>query len=667
MDVVRHIDPQTARDLPDKEWLVANGLGGYACGTLTGALTRRYHGLLIAALPAPLGRTMMLHHLGETVVLPGGTYFTLNGEDGEAGALVDFRLEWGLPMWRYEAHGAVVEKRVVMPHQQNTAFATWRLVSGPGPVEMEIRPWTQFRGHDDTLDRCAEGVPVVTADQGRFEIALAGYPPLRLKLDGDEARFALDEGESIEGFYRIEADRGYPSRARLWSPGVLRARLCTQPVTLLASAEPWHVALALTADEARAFELERRRRLVSLANPELRHGAAAELVLAADSFLVVPRTRVRDQTRARSQGEDVRTVIAGYHWFADWGRDTMISLPGLTLVTGRPDEARWILSTFAHYVRDGLIPNDFPDRSLDGKYNTADATLWFFHAIDKYLEATGDRRMLHRLLPVLTSILDHHRAGTHYNIGVDPADGLLRQGAEGLQLTWMDAKVEDWVVTPRRGKAVELNALWYNALRLMEGWLRDTGDDGRAAQAAADAERVRRSFNQRFWNPAAGWLFDVVDGEDGGDDPSCRPNQIFAVSLAHPVLDADRWEAVVETVRSKLLTPLGLRSLDPGHPDYKPRYFGNLRARDAAYHQGTVWAWLIGHYVDAWLRLHPADGHAEARRLLEGLIPHLDDVGVGSIAEVFDADPPFVPRGCISQAWSVAEWLRAWVRSAPTA
>jgi hypothetical protein len=366
--------------------------------------------------------------------------------------------------------------------------------------------------------------------------------------------------------------------------------------------------------------------------------------------------------RAHAAGDEVRTVVAGYHWFTDWGRDTMIALEGLTMATGRETEAGYILRTFAHYIRDGLFPNLFPEGQKEGLYHTADATLWFFHAVDRYLAATGDRITLRPLLRKLRAIVDCHIGGTHFGIRVDPEDGPLRQGQEGNQLTWMDAKVDDWVVTPRRGKTVEINALWYDALRLLESWERDEHGEAAAARLATLAERARASFNQRFWHAEGGHLYDVVDGEHG-DDAACRPNQIFAISLRHPVLVEERWASVLDVVRERLLTPVGLRSLAPGHPDYKPRYFGDLRARDAAYHQGTVWMWLIGPFIDAWLRVHPEDREG-ARRFLEGAIAALDMYCIGTLAEVFDAEPPFTPRGCVAQAWSVAEVLRAWVKTA---
>jgi predicted glycogen debranching enzyme len=386
------------------------------------------------------------------------------------------------------------------------------------------------------------------------------------------------------------------------------------------------------------------------------------LVLAADQFIITPAGRVADAARAHAAGDEERSIIAGYPWFTDWGRDTMISLEGLTLTTGRHVEAGWILRAFARAIKDGLVPNLFPEGEHRGLYHTADATLWFFHALDRYLELTHDRATLVLLLPKLLDIIEHHRRGTHFGIGVDPRDGLLRQGQEGYQLTWMDAKVGDWVVTPRRGKAVEINALWYNALRLLEAWVCEDQGEGASRHLNEAAEQARASFNARFWYGGGGYLYDVIDGPQG-DDPACRPNQVLAISLRHPILNQNRWEPVIAVVRERLLTPVGLRSLAPDDPHYQPRYDGDLRARDAAYHQGTVWPWLIGPFIEAWLRIHPED-RTGARGFLEGLVPHLGEACLGSISEIFDAEPPFTPRGCVAQAWSVAEMLRCWVKTA---
>jgi predicted glycogen debranching enzyme len=522
-----------------------------------------------------------------------------------------------------------------------------------------------FRGHEMAVDAGYTEHCRLTVMGQRIEVQsenLQQLPPLRMTLLGREAQLVLEGGRYEEFFYRLEAARGYASRGRVWTPGRFRAELRPgEECTLVASTESWDTIQALPPEQARVSEQARREKLIAQAHPAARSGRAAELVLAADQFIIAPFSRQADAARATAEGDQARTVIAGYHWFTDWGRDTMISLEGLTLCTGRAAEAGYILRTFLHYVKDGLIPNMFPEGKNDGLYHTADATLWFFHAMERYVQATGDRLTLRHAIPTFLSIVEHHLRGTRFNIGVDPADGLLKQGAEGYQLTWMDAKVEGWVVTPRRGKAVEINALFYNALKLMERWLREEGDDARAGEMARHAQRARESFNRRFWNPETNCLFDVVDTEGGGNDPSIRPNQVFAISLPYPVLDEERWRPVLEVAQRLLVTPVGLRSLAPGSPDYKPYYDGDLRSRDAAYHQGTVWAWLAGPFADAWLKVHPDDLHG-VEQLIEGFAGHLNEACVGSISEIFDAEPPFKPRGCIAQAWSVAEVLRILVK-----
>ncbi|GAC1464087.1 MAG: amylo-alpha-1,6-glucosidase [Isosphaeraceae bacterium] len=685
-----------------REWIVTNGLGGYASGTVRGLPTRRYHGLLIAALPAPLGRMLMLGQLHERLGVPGGASEALGVEalvgrpvQASAGRIREFHLEEGLPVWRFEVGGVTLEKRLLLPHLQNTVHVTYRIIPeeeggraasaerSSGPYQLTVRPLVHFRPHDAPVDAPHVGQYRFTASADRYEISAGEIPPLRLTMRGRAPAFTLDAATTTQITYSLEAQRGYESLGNLWSPGYFRVELTPdEPTSLVASVEPWETMLALDPEEATRSERGRRRRMIATARrhieglddcepppsakrrralPSLSGGMDAELVMAAEQFLITPAGRVEDTARAHAAGEEVRTVIAGYHWFTDWGRDTMISLEGLTLTTGRAEEAGYILLTFAHYIRDGLIPNMFPEGQKQGLYHTADATLWFFHAIDRYVEESGDQPMLQALLPRLVEIVEHHRKGTRFGIGVDPRDGLLKQGAEGYQLTWMDAKVADWVVTPRRGKAVEINALWYNALKLLEEWMRDTRGEDAARPYQLLAEQTRQSFNNRFWYEAGGHLLDVVDGESG-DDPACRPNQVFAISLKYPVLDNGRWASVLDVVQKQLLTPVGLRSLAPGHPDYKPRYFGDLRARDAAYHQGTVWAWLIGPFIDAWLKVHPND-RAGARRFLEGFEPHLGEGGLGTISEVFDAEPPYTPRGCIAQAWSVAEVLRCWVKT----
>jgi predicted glycogen debranching enzyme len=502
------------------------------------------------------------------------------------------------------------------------------------------------------------------ATAGRYELLIrTDQSALRLMLHGQRTALTLEDSVLAEVNYRLEARRGYESTGELWSPGYFRVDLTPgHDATLVASTESWETLQTLPPDQAWEVEYERRQRLLHAVPAAGQTDMAAELVLAADQFIIKPAGRVADEARMQAAGDEVRTLIAGYHWFTDWGRDTMISLEGLTLTTGRHVEAGYILRTFANYIQDGLIPNLFPEGEKAGLYHTADATLWFFHAIDRYVAITQDRATLKQLLPKLLDIVEHHLHGTRFGIGVDSQDGLLRHGQTGYQLTWMDAKVGDWVVTPRAGKAVEINALWYNALRLLEHWMDEEGRTQEARRLAASAEQAQRSFNQRFWYAAGNHLYDVIDGAHG-DDSACRPNQILAIALRYPILDAARWEPVLDVVHRRLLTPVGLRSLATGHPDYKPKYDGDLRARDAAYHQGTVWAWLMGPFIDAWLRVYP-DDPAGARRFLQGFKDHLDAACIGSISEIFDAEAPFTPRGCVAQAWSVAEVLRCWVKTA---
>jgi glycogen debranching enzyme len=656
--------------LLSREWLLTNGLGGYASGSIAGVNTRRYHGLLVAALPAPIGRTVMFSHLGEWLQMPDRRVLRLTGEQRPGApcdwpdVLTEFRLETGLPVWRYQFEDAVLEKRILLPYAQNTVHVSYRVIEGSRPVRLILRPRMNFRGHEAPVAQPPESDYRVVACGRRVEVHPTRdtqLPPLRMTLQGRRSDLVLEGGSFDQLFYQVEAARGFPDPGTDWTPGRFRAEL--QPgeeCTLVGSVESWETVEALSPSQARAAEQSRRERLLDQAHPAARRGRAAELVLAADQFIISPFSRRAEAARASAEGEEPRTVIAGYHWFTDWGRDTMISLEGLTLCTGRHAEAGSILRTFQRYVRDGLIPNMFPEGRNEGLYHTADATLWFFHAMDRYVSVTGDRTTLRQALPTFLSIVDHHLHGTRFNIGVDPADGLLRQGTEGYPLTWMDAKVEGWVVTPRRGKAVELNALFYNALRLMERWMREEGDETRAADMARHAQRAQDSFNRRFWNPQTSCLFDVVDGEQG-DDPAIRPNMLFGIALPHAVLDPSRWNSVVDVALQKLVTPVGLRSLAPENPDYKRRYDGDLRARDAAYHQGTVWGWLAGPFADAWLKVHPDDAGG-IQRLIDGFADHLQEACIGSISEIFDAEEPFTPRGCVAQAWSVAEVLRVLVK-----
>ncbi|HUQ53317.1 MAG TPA: amylo-alpha-1,6-glucosidase [Gammaproteobacteria bacterium] len=647
------------------EWLVTNGLGGYASGTIGGAPSRRYHGVLVAALPPPHGRRVLLTDLHEELYVAHervGLLTARAAEDDEHVPLTEFRLELGLPVWTYDLGGIVVEKRLLMPHGQNTVYVLYELKEGAATARLDVSIATHHRSHDASVATPIDLRRPLERTSFGHELALAELPLLKLMVDAARVEYTERQASWPERRYSIEESRGYMDTAAAWTPGLFSLELVRgRPAAIVASVEPWEVVTALSATAALAAERERRRECIDAAAPAARDGLAAELVLAADQFIVTPVGRAAEAARVRARGDDERSVIAGYHWFTDWGRDTMISLEGLTLLTGRAAEAKGILRTFTSSIRDGLVPNLFPEGESQGLYHTADATLWLFHALDRYLAATSDRALLLALLPQLLDVVERHMAGTRFGIGVDNRDGLLRQGAPGFQLTWMDAKVGDWVVTPRRGKAVELNALWYNALCLMQGWTEQYGG-AENVPFADHARRARASFNERFWYEDGGYLYDVIDGERG-NEACCRPNQVFAIALPHPILDRERWDPVMKVVRERLLTPVGLRSLAPDDPDYKARYYGDLRARDAAYHQGTVWAWLIGPYIDAELKLPGAD-RAKLRELIAGFDQHLDEACVGQISEVFDAEAPFLPRGCVAQAWSVAEVLRCWLKLA---
>ena len=648
-------------ELVSREWLVTNGLGGYAGGTIGGAATRRFHGKLFAALPAPLGRTMMLNHLAEWITTPDGRTLTLSGDERAARAVTypdadffeEFFLECGLPIWRFANDGIRIEKRVVMPYSQNTTYIVYRLLEG-GNVTLHLRPSLNFRPHEGLLADWSDTWKI-DVNGGDIEICESDeFPPLRIALVGSNAKLEQQPEKIEHVIYRIERSRGYEYEGPLWSPGEIRIGLARgEDAGIVASVESWDVIHALPSAQAIEADNARRDKMLAKAGDAVHDAMSAQLILAADQFLIRPHTRAADEARIAAMGDTPRTVIAGYHWFTDWGRDTMVSLEGLTLVTRRYREAGSILRTFASYIRDGLIPNMFPEGEHAGLYHTADATMWFFHAIARYVKWTNDRDTLRDLLPKLVDIIDHHVRGTRFNIHVDPNDGLLTQGEEGYQLTWMDAKVDGWVVTPRRGKAVEINALFYNALRILQGFLEEEGDAAAGQRMGELADRVKRSFNERFWYDEGQYLYDVVDE----NDTALRPNQIFAISLDHPVLDSSRWKQVLHTVERELLTPVGLRSLARSHGDYKQRYDGDLRSRDAAYHQGTVWAWLIGPFIDAWRRVYP-DVRVGALRFLDGFKPHLSEACIGTISEVFDAEEPYTPRGCAAQAWSVAEVLR---------
>lgn len=641
-----------------REWLVTNGLGGYASGTVAGLVTRRYHGLLVAALTPPLGRTLMVAKLDEIAEYAGQEFplATNRWRDGTVAPhgyehIEHFRLEGTTPVWTYACADALVEKRLWMRPGENTTYVHYQLERGPGPLTLAIKTLVNYRDFHGTTHAQGWRMRIDSVVRGLRIVAYDGAMPFHVFADRADIAPAH---EWYVGFdLARERERGLDDREDHLHAGTFRARLSPgESLTLVLSTETRPAldgAAALQARRAYEDELISRWQAACPAPAKPAPAWVRHLVLAADQFVV---------SRPTADDPDGRSIIAGYHWFGDWGRDTMISLPGLALVTGRPEIARSILRTFARFVDRGMLPNVFPDAGTIPEYNTVDGALWYVEAVRAHHAATGDDALLRTLFPVLADIVGWHRKGTRYGIRVDPADGLLYAGEPGVQLTWMDAKVGEWVVTPRIGKPVEINALWYNALRAMAEFARRLRKP--ADEYAALAARAESGF-ARFWNDAANHCVDVLDGPDGAD-ATLRPNQLLAVSLPASPLTAVQQRAVVDACARRLVTSHGLRTLAPGHPDYRPCYGGGVHERDAAYHQGTVWGWLLGPFVLAHLRVY--GDPARARSFLEPMADHLAARGLGTLGEIFDGDPPFRPGGCIAQAWTVAEVLRAWIATA---
>jgi len=638
----------TCRDIDtalDREWLETNGLGGFASSTITGLNTRRYHGLLVAATHPPVGRMVLLSKLEETLIVDGKSFeLSANQFPGVIHPQgfqyqTRFRLD-PFPVFTYEVDGIELEKSVFMVQGENTTVVQYQLKTPHDSVRLELRPLIAFRDYHNTTHENGGLDPTVASEPGLASVApYPGLPRLYLAHDADGVE---PTGQWYRNFeYRVEQERGLDYREDLFNPLMCR-------FDLSASATAAVVASTVRHDVREVPRLHQneiaRRSQVADAAP-VKDELVRWLVTAADQFIV-----------AR---EEQKTVIAGYHWFSDWGRDTMIALPGLTLVTGRFDIARSILLEFSKHVDRGMLPNRFPDAGEQPEYNTVDGTLWFFEAIRAYADYTGDYEFVRKnLYRMLTDIITWHVRGTRYGIRVDDS-GLLASGAPGVQLTWMDAKVGDWVVTPRHGKPVEIQVLWYNALRTMEDFAARFGDPAAAKRYAKMATVARWSFNRLFWNESAGCLYDVVNG--GPPDASIRPNQILAVSLHHSMVARGRAQAIVDVVAHELLTLYGLRTLAPGDPRYVGHYAGGQHARDSAYHQGTVWPWLMGPFLSAYVNVNggTAKARMQAAKWLEPFRKHLREAGLGQVSEILDGDLPHRPRGCIAQAWSVAELLRA--------
>jgi predicted glycogen debranching enzyme len=640
-----------------REWLVTNSIGGYASGTVANLNTRGYHGLLVAALKPPLERTLLLSKLDETAEYDGLLYplFTNRWSEKKVEPhgykyIENFYLEGTIPVWRFVFGDAVLEKRIWMQQGANTTYIRYDLARGTQSLKLSIKALVNYRDYHSRTNADSWRMRVDSIERGVRIVAFAGAVPFYLLADRG---LALPVHQWYYGFELArERDRGlYYLDDNLHATNFLATIEPGESLTLVASTES-------SPDLNSKIQLEMRRAYEQklLATWQASHPDKLnapdwieQLILAADQFIV---------DRPLPNNPNGKTIIAGYHWFSDWGRDTTIALPGLTLATGRPEIARSIIYTFSRYVSQGMLPNRFPDDGApltDADYNTVDAALWYFEAVRAYHAATGDDELLNQLFPILAEIIDWHCQGTRYNIKLDLNDGLLYAGSEGVQLTWMDAKVGNWVVTPRIGKPVEINALWYNALRSMSKFSQHLGKTHNIYETMAEATFKRF---RRFWNASKGYCFDVLDTPDG-NDCSLRPNQILAVSLPESPLTPAQQHSVVEICARALLTSHGLRSLDPKETQYQGCYTGNQFQRDRAYHQGTVWGWLLGPFVLAHLRVF--NDRVRAKEFLEPLAYHLRTAGVGSISEIFDGDAPMQPKGCIAQAWSVAETLRAWL------
>lgn len=642
-EICGNLEKATAR-----EWLETNGLGGFASSTIIGLNTRRYHALLVAATKPPVGRMVLLSKIEETLVINGQRHeLSANHYPGTTHPqgfqfLKRFRLD-PFPVFTYEIGGIVLEKSVFMLHRENSTVIQYRLLDAPDDLEqliLETRPLVAFRDYHSTTHRNDSFNSKPKTETSLISIApYETLPTLFLAHNADSFDSVGCWYHNFE--YHEEQARGLDFTEDLYNSGTLTFDLSKRnQANIVASTEAKEITLV---EEYKQREIARRQALTNI-YPQA-NNLIQTLLSAADQFIV-------------ARGNQ-KSVIAGYHWFSDWGRDTMIALQGLTLVTGRHEIARDVLLSFAEFISQGMLPNRFPDAGEEPEYNTVDATLWYFDAVHALVDYTDDYDFVRQnLYEKLIEIIDWHERGTRYGIKVD-ADGLLHAGESGVQLTWMDARIGDWVVTPRTGKAVEIQSLWYNALCIMEKLANEFADKTNARRFRQMAQRCKQSFNQLFWNAAANCLYDVVDGETY--DASLRPNQILAVSLKYSMLNQSQAKKVVAAVQRELLTPLGLRSLATSDPRYQGRYEGGPRERDAVYHQGTVWTWLIGPFITAYVKTNKGSSKSrqQAALWLEEFEQHLNEAGIGQVSEIFDGDAPHKSRGCIAQAWSVAELLRA--------
>lgn len=654
--VIENNPRQEASCFLQREWLCTNGLGGYASGTLQGVNTRRDHGIFVPQAGAPWGRVVMLANLVEEIRSKEAGA-TLGGFESTSGALSsdahkvlkEFRLEYLVPVWIFQIGGTILEKKILMSCRSNVVWVQYRLLKGD-EVNLALKPFVTFRTHDHPFIEPKDiKMSFKEIDHG-IEINPSRFDyPLQLRFFGREAMVKHDEKWVRNIFYRSEHERGEPDTDTLLNVGEIVFSLDVDFPLLLGIG--FNCPDSRAGDFENLFLREHVMRLLETPLLKQRHSCSLieRLTLAADQF-VINKTRGIHMT---PEDHEKYSVIAGYHWFLDWGRDSMISLEGLTLCTGRFEAAKAILTTLSRYVKDGLLFNCFAEGEAIPSYSAADATLWFFHALQRYCYYTHDSRTLEELFPLAKSFINAYWDGSAQGIKADPADGLISAVSDQYPLTWMDAQMPGKIFTPRSGKPVEIQALWFNALQLMSQWAKELGYS--ESRWSRMAEQVRKSFNAKFWNEAGGFLFDVIDNKDQ-KDASLRPNQLLAISLDYPVLDSSRWKSVVDVVQRKLLTEYGLRTLSVEDPAYHGHYIGSRYDRDSAYHQGAVWPWLLGPFIDAWLKVYP--DKKKARAFLLKFDKHLTQAGIGSISEIFDGDSPRSPRGCVAQAWSVAEILR---------
>jgi predicted glycogen debranching enzyme len=644
------------------EWLETNGLGGWSSSTVIGTHTRRYHGLLVAAVAPPTGRMVLLSKLDETIVA-GENRFELgvnlySGNTIHPGGhqYLDYFRKDIFPEWEYEVGGIRLKKTIAMIHGENTIVIAYEVLKAPHPFTMELRPLMAARNYH-TLTRQGNHLHWnAEFSQGIFHNRPDGETDVFISIPG--SAYQHNPCWYVDFQYSAEQYRGLECNEDLLNHGVFSVGLKQGQLLqiMVSTKDP-------AGRNAYGLLIQETKRRKQLLNDHSDSEVTKQLVLAADQFIVKRKINLSASSIQQVKDEDGATVIAGYHWFTDWGRDTMISLPGLCLSTGRFNDAKKILRAFAASVSMGMVPNRFQDNGEEPEYNNVDGTLWYFIANYHYLKATGDREFIVKeILPVLKEIIDWHFSGTRYNIKVG-TDGLLFAGEQGQQLTWMDARIGNWVVTPRMGRPVEVQALWYNALRIFAQLLELNNQERDAALVNLSAKKTKETFNSLYWYAAGNYLYDNID-ENGAPDKTLRPNQLFAISLPFALFEGEKAIAVLNAIERKLYTPVGIRTLPAEDERYVATYGGNQRSRDAAYHQGTVWSWLLGAYVDAIIAepgfagLDGLSGKKKAQKIINDFKYHLTEGCIGSVSEIFDADAPHHPRGCVAQAWGVAEVLR---------